>query len=344
MSNDNLPAENAGPVADAPRSSAELVDDIADLLEDPAEDLPEDDQAQAKAGETDEGDEPEVEIDPEDVENAESADDEDGSEPEIKGGRFAPDSAKVTLEDGSVITVAELKRNNLFQRDYTKKTTDLAAEREQINARKSEVDQQAQSLAQLAERLTEFSKAYLPQPPEPFTGNSDDDPLGYMRYMKARDAYDTAVRSFNGIVEGRTQLTAKEQHEREEQATKALSDELQLLRTKDRFFADNDRAKAFFAEAAEKGAGYWDLTPDDVRGLRSHKAIRILRDAMNYRKALEKAANTQKQVQAKPVMVKGGKRADPRTKVSSEKVARSERLRRDGSFQNGVAALMDLDL
>lgn len=344
MSNDNLPAENAGPVDDATKTSAELVDDIADLLEDPSEDLPEDDKAQAKAGETDEGDEPEIEIDPEDVANEDDAADEDGSEAEIKGGRFAPDSAKVTLEDGTVITVAELKRNNLFQRDYTKKTTELSAEREQINARKSEVDQQAQSLAQLAERLTVFSQTYLPKPPEPFQGTPDTDPLGYMRYMQQREQYESAVAAFNGIADGRTQLTAAQQAEQDDRDKQALAAEVEMLRQSDKFFADPGKVNAFFAEAVEKGGKYWGLTREDVEGLRSHKAIRILREAMLYRRAVEKSGSTQKQVEAKPVMVKGGKRADPKARVSSEKTARSERLRRDGSFQSGVAALMDLDL
>jgi 5-formaminoimidazole-4-carboxamide-1-beta-D-ribofuranosyl 5'-monophosphate synthetase len=68
----------------------------------------------------------------------------------------------------------------------------------------------------------------------------------------------------------------------------------------------------------------------------------ILRDAMRYRKALAKAPEVNRQVQAKPAMAKGGKRADPNARVSSDQRARSERLRKDGSLENGVARLMDL--
>jgi hypothetical protein len=42
-----------------------------------------------------------------------------------KGGEFVPDTGKVTLADGTILTVAELKRNNLFQQDYSRKTMDL---------------------------------------------------------------------------------------------------------------------------------------------------------------------------------------------------------------------------
>ncbi len=226
---DNLPGVEPGPVDTSAPTEAQLVSDIADLLDDDPETEPvEGKEDQATAG-TDDGDEPDIDVS-EDVEDEAKADDPDGSqEPEIKGGRFAPDSAKVTLEDGSVITVADLKRNNLFQRDYTKKTTELAAEREQITTRKSEVDQQAQSLTQLAERLTEFSQKYLPQPPEQFTGTPDTDPLGYMRYMQQREQYEQAVNEFNGIQQGTSQLTAEQQRQQDEQANQAWAAEASAL-------------------------------------------------------------------------------------------------------------------
>lgn len=172
MSDDNLP-EASGPVDDELKTFDQSVEDISNLLgDDPATDPIAGDADPAKADAGDDGDEPEIDVS-EDVEDSEGDENEDGSdEPEIKGGRFAPDTAKVTLEDGTVITVADLKRNNLFQRDYTKKTTELAAEREQINSRATEVNQQAQSLAQLAERLQHFSHTYLPTPPRTVPGHA----------------------------------------------------------------------------------------------------------------------------------------------------------------------------
>lgn len=340
---DNLPGEQPGPVDDAPKSEAELVADIADLLDDDPETDPAKEEAQATAGKTDDGDEPEIEIEPEDVEDKAEADDPDGSqEPEIKGGRFAPDSAKVTLDDGSVITVADLKRNNLFQRDYTKKTTELAAEREQITARKSEMDQQAQSLAQLAERLTVFSQKYLPQPPEPFTGTPDTDPIGYMRYMQQKEVFEQAVAEFNGIDSGKSQLTEAQQRELAEQAHQASSTEVAKLIERDKFFAKPENVKAFFDDAVALGGEAWGLTAEDIGALGSHKGFLVLRDAVRYRKAIAKAEGVKQQVQAKPVVAAGGRRADPKARVTAERNARSERLRTTGSFEAGVAAIEDL--
>lgn len=342
MQIDNLPGVEPGPVDTSAPTEAQLVSDIADLLDDdPETDPVEGKEDQATAGAADDGEDPEIDVS-EDVEDEAEAEDPDGSqEPEIKGGRFAPDSAKVTLEDGTVITVADLKRNNLFQRDYTKKTTELAAEREQITTRKSEVDQQAQSLTQLAERLTAFSQKYLP----PHPGEPPSNPTDYVAwhdYNLAERAYMQAVNEFNGIQQGTSQLTEEQQRQQDEQANQAWASEAAALVERDKFFADPKKVQAFFDEAVTLGGDAWGLTREDIAGLRSAKAFQVLRDAVRYRKALAKAPQVEKQVQAKPVVAIGGRRADPKARVSAQKQARSERLRATGSFEDGIAAIEDL--
>lgn len=342
MSDDNLP-DVPGPVEDAPKTFDQSVEDISNLLgDDPETDPIAGDADPATAEASDDGDEPEIDVS-EDVEDSEGDENEDGSdEPEIKGGRFAPDTAKVTLDDGTVITVADLKRNNLFQRDYTKKTTELAAEREQITARATEVNQQAQSLAQLAERIQLFSQNYLPTPPEPFQGTPDTDPIGYMKYMQAQEKYQAAYSQYMAIDQERQKLTEAQQREQEEMSAKAIESEFATLRSKDAFFADAGKVRGFLDEVSTKGAEWWGLTLERIGKMQTAEEFLILRDALRYRKALAKAPEARQQVQAKPAMAKGGKRADPKARISSEQRARSERLRNDGSLENGVARLMDL--
>lgn len=341
MSDDNLPGE-PGPVDDA-KTFDQSVEDISNLLpDDPATDLIAGDADQATADAEDDGDEPEIDMS-EDVEDEEGAEDADGSEePEIKGGRFAPDTAKVTLEDGTVITVADLKRNNLFQRDYTKKTTELAAEREQVTRKASEVDQQAQSLAQLAERLQVFSHTYLPTPPEPFQGTPDTDPIGYMKHMQATEKYNLAYSQYMAIDQERQRLLEAQQQEQAAKAAEAIDAEFATLRSKDAFFSDATKVKGFLDEVTTKGAEWWGLTPERIGRMQTAEEFLILRDALRYRRAVAKAPEVTKQVQAKPAMARVGKRADPGARVSSQKQARSEQLRTSGTLEAGVARLMDL--
>lgn len=335
MPDNNLPGD-PGPVDDA-GSIETAAEGIADLLEDPETDLPEGSE-DATAG-PDDQDDPDIDVS-EDVEDEEDADDPDGSDPEIKGGRFAPDSAKVTLEDGSVITVAELKRNNLFQRDYTGKTQALSEERKQFDERKSAVDQQAQSLAQLAERLTAFGQRYLPTPPDPPTDPNDY--VGWHNYRMQKDAFDEAISSFNGIVVEQNRLTQGQQFEQQDQDRQAWANEAARLVEQDQFFSDPKKVQAFFDDAVSMGDAWGGLTAEEIGGLRTHKAFLVLRDAVRYRKALAKSAGVQKQVQAKPVVQPGGRRADPKARQSAARQARSEQLRKSGTIDDAAASIADL--
>jgi hypothetical protein len=343
MSDNNLPAPT-GPVDDAPKTFDEGVSDISSLLADPETDLLKEDEDTANAAPVDdEGDDPEIDVS-EDVENEDEPEPQDGPQDEIKGGRFAPDSAKVTLDDGTVITVAELKRNNLFQRDYTKKTTEHSEAVKAFEAQRSQVDQQAQSLTQLAERIQAFAQNYLPLPPEPFQGTPQTDPIGYMTYMQQKAAYEDAVAAFQGIGDQSRSVSEATEQEEAEARRKAWAAEAATLIERDRFFADKAKVNSFLSEVVQSGNEWWGLTEGDVNGITSHKQMLILRDALRYRKALAKAPEAQKQVQAKPVMQSGGRRFDPKAKSSAERQARSERLRNTGNIDDAVELLKSLPL
>jgi hypothetical protein len=103
-------------------------------------------------------------VEPEDAsqEDPVGEQDEDGSQRQ----EFAAFDTKVRLDDGSVITVGELARNNLFQRDYTRKTTELAAERETFEAQRSKVGQYAQAMAAERDFFLQVAGSLLPQPPD----------------------------------------------------------------------------------------------------------------------------------------------------------------------------------
>jgi hypothetical protein len=124
MADTNL-SPSGEPVVTTPPTEDQLVDDLANLLEPPETDQPtEPKEGTAAAPETDDDDP--LGLNAEDEAAAADADDPDGPEAEIKGGRFAPDSAKVKLDDGTTISIAELKRNNLYHAGFTQKTQQLS--------------------------------------------------------------------------------------------------------------------------------------------------------------------------------------------------------------------------
>ena len=341
MADDNLPS---GTVSDAePKTDGELIDGLADLLDDDPETDPVGEDKAKPATEIDDDPDGLNEIEAEDV-DADGGDDPDGSEPEIKGGRFAPDSAKVTLDDGSVITVADLKRNNLFQRDYTKKTTELSAEREQINALKSEVDQYAQQLNANREYLAWYAEQHAPKPPEPFKGNPQDDPLGYMQWTQARDQWAAHQQAYQVFQQQRAFEEQQRQGETQKQRAERLRAEAAVIQEAYPILRDPVKGKAFL-DATERDAGkYFGLKPEDLTiAAEDRRLFQVLRDAIAYRRAKEAAPKAQQEV-AKRRPVQPGKRQAPSAQANREKQVLTERLRKSGSLDDGAALLSRFNL
>lgn len=347
MSDDNLP-EESGPVEDAPKTYDEQVEGLSELLDDPEADPAREpkDEAAAEAEDPTEEDDDDplgLEADAEDVET-DDADETDGSEePEIKGGRFAPDSAKVTLDDGTVITVADLKRNNLFQRDYTKKTTELAAEREQITSLKSEVDQYAQQLSQFREYVEWYAETHLPKDPGPFQGNRQTDPVGYLDWTAKRDEYLAHQQAYQFAQQQKQVEEQRKSGETQQQAQERLAKERDALLKAMPVLKDPVKGKTAWSTLVAGAAEHYGISEDEINTMTDHRLIVGLRDALAYRRIKAKAPQVQAQVAQKPPP-NSGRRAPPHAAESKGRKARAEQLRNSGSFEAGVAALQDFDL
>lgn len=351
MSERDLPQGTAN---DAPMSFNEGVSSIEALFQDPApkpdtkaKDVEEhevetDDTAEQ---DTDEGVEPdeedgdeEVETDADEQGEVEDADDDGSEEPELKGGRFAPDTAKVTLDDGTVTTVGELRRNNLFQRDYTRKTQELAEERKQFFQERQVVEQTAQQIAQQRDFLLQAAQRLLPKAPD--RSMMDSDPVGY---MQAKAAYDEQMVAVNHLAQLQSHSQAQRQYEEQQQAVRLRQEEGQKLVSAMPELRDPARYQQFWAESVDVMSSY-GFSADEIAAQNDHRIYLAMRDLAELRKIKAKAPKVQEEVRQKPKMIKGSRRMDPKAKISREAEARSERLRKTGSFEDGVAALMNLDL
>ena len=323
------------PESDLPQGTAEDstlsfndgVDAISNLIEDPETDP----QDTVEAKDTADSETP-------DEADAEDAEDPDGSEP-LKGGRFAPDSAKVTLDDGSVITIAELKRNNLFQRDYTRKTTELKTERDAFAQQKSQLDQHAQSLAQQRDFILSAAQKFIPQPPSRELLQSDP-----LQYMQAKADYEERMQVFNQLAyqqQANSRLTEEQQAE----ATNQLrQEESKRLLEAIPEFKDRNVYQNFWNDAVETMASKYGFSKTEIEETLDHRFYVAMRDLVKFHKALNKAPQVKQEVEKKPQMISGSRRMDPKAKTSREAQQRAENLRKSGSFDAGVAALMDLNL
>lgn len=313
-------------------------DDISNLLADPVTDLEEEDQGQ-EANSDDAGDETESEDEAdEQEEDTVDADDSDGSE-EVKGGRFAPDTAKVTLEDGTVITVAELKRNNLFQRDYTRKTTEHKEAVKAFEQHQVTVGNHAKALAAQRDFLLQAAKQFLPAPPDRAMINTD-----IFGYQNALADYQEKMGVINQLHQQSQADQDRIAQEMEGARKEAVRLEAQKLTEVMPELAKPENYQKFWSETVDTMAGYGFSAEELNESANDHRFYKVFRDLMKYRKAIQQAPKVRENVQGKPKLISGGKRMDPKAKTSREAQARSQKLRSSGSIQDGIAALMDLDL
>lgn len=346
---------NSGTVpesVDAPMTFDEGVNGIADLLKDPETDLQETTEAQHDAAADDatdpdadmaEGEEAPEDDTAEDVET-ETADEADGSdETEYAGGRFAADNAKVKLDDGTTITIAELKRNNLFQRDYTRKTTELAQEREQVTRLKSEVDEYAQKLNESRDYLAWFAETYLPADPGPYKG-SPNDPVAYLEHMQRREQAQMVQQAFEQFKSQTEAQTAKQRAEAEKQAKEKLSSEREALVRTFPALKDPQKEKSFWDNLKKGAQERYGLDPQLIDTIGDHRMVRILHDALEGARLRQAAPQVKQQVEQKPKIITGSKRQAPQNAARREAELRKQRLRETGDFRAGVASLMDLEL
>jgi hypothetical protein len=346
MADNNLSGE-PGPDVTTPQTFDENVEDISKLLSDPVTDPAEDAEEEAAAAtepEAVEDDDPlGLDVEAEDVGEADEEEPDGSEESEIKGGRFAPDTAKVTLDDGSVITVADLKRNNLFQRDYTKKTTELKAKETEVEALKSEVSQQAQSLAQFRDYAAWYAEQNLPKQPAPFTGNRIADPMGYLEWSQKNDEWLAHVEAYNQFQAHKQAEEQSKAGETQKQAEARLARERDALLKAIPVLKDPVKGKQTWEAIVAGAQSEYGITAEEVNTVGDHRMLVALRDALAYRRIKAKAPQVQAQVAAKPAM-KPGKRAPTNAGPSKERAARSEQLRKTGSIDDAVALLSSFNL
>jgi hypothetical protein len=337
------PSPEAG--NDEPLSFDAGTEAIAGLLSDPVTDLQKEDQAQDEEAETEteaaEGEEPEAEEATEEAEAAEETEEEDGP-PEVTGGKFAADTANVRLKDGSVISVQDLKRGFLSQQSFTRGTQENAKERETLASQKAEVEQYARTLQEQRDLVLQAAQQFLPQPPDRslLDRNSPNfDPITYAALKAEYDDRIGVINNLHNASKSDLDRAAKEQAGQSE-ATRKQEVELLLKAMPD--LAKPEVQKKFWADSVETMAEY-GFSQEEMNNSLDHRVYRIFRDLTAYRKARSRIPAVKEEVQSKPVLT-GKKRMDPKAKSSREHQARSEQLRKTGSFDAGVSALMDLDL
>lgn len=232
--------------------------------------------------------------------------------------------------DGQEIEVAEdeLLRGYSRQQDYTKKTMELAQQRQQVD----QVAAQAQAeRAQYQSHLQQLAAALgeqLSAPPD--MALLDSDPVEYMRqqhlYTQRQAAYQNAQLEIQ-----RNEHQTRQQQEQAMQRHLATEREQLIANLPE--WADDAKAAADKAEIVKDLAAR-GFTPEQIAQIGDHRAILMAREAMLYRQMIAKAKETTKKVEALPPrMQKPG--ATPKT--TDGRTVDMQALKRSGKVDDAAA-------
>ena len=303
------------------------------LDEQPAEE-PEEETLEADA------DEQVDEVDAEDDEADEAEDDEaedDDDDEEAEELEEEPASALYTVKVDGVekqVTLDELRRGYSGQEYIQTQMRQVAEGRKEVEAIYTALQNEAQQVAALRQRLEAGNFPQQPVPPsrELF----DADPIGY---MEAKLKYDEDMASWQQSM-GELEQVSHRQRQMQQQALQyQLAQEMQKLQQAIPEFGDREKATQLQKAILETGQSY-GYSPEELNEVADSRAVRILHDAMKYRQMVAAQGEVQKKVEkVRPVVKPGAKRSATTGKVKQSKQAAS-RMKQTGSIDDVAKFLL----
>src|SRR6056300_672140 len=330
------------------------VDALAGILE-PDEPDNQDQNPKAQKAETQESEEDAEEetLEAESDEQPEDSEEEGDEEEEESGADEETDEEEtfelnddleIELEDGEKTTLKDLKEAKKqaveFQRDYTRKTTELSQARDSFAKEQAEV---AQKLAEQARSEREYNaqilQNFLPQKPDPRM--IEEDPIGYQQSMAY---YDHAMEQYHGL----RQRLEYDKQQREEQLLQAdeefLQQQKRTLLERMPELKDPKRYQSFVSDINNVFAKSYGFSQAELSTVRDARFAEVMRDAIAYRKLQESKPKAKAKLEGKPKMLRGSKRQSPNATRVKAAQQRKQKLMQTGSLEDAVNSLMDFDL
>lgn len=312
------PEEDNAAATDA--LEAETTEEVVEEAE-----APEEMEATEQDNSVVEGSEEELEVE----EDAESSEDESFN---ILGA--------VVEVDGEEITVEELKAANLRQRDYTRKTQELAEQRKTLEAQYSEIEreraQYAQMLPALQQRLEQKE-----QEPDWDTLYDTDPTMAAKAERQWRKQQDEREAQMQAVQAEQQRLQALQQQKVQQMQEQYVSQQREILPEVIPEWRDNKVAAQEATQIRDflLGEGF---TEQDIGGLTNATLVKLARKAMLYDRGetrVTAAKAKPKKARAKTLR-SGSKASQPRPKSDAQKAIQN--AKQSGRVQDAASAIKAL--
>jgi hypothetical protein len=252
------------------------------------------------------------------------------------------DLLSATVEvDGEEITVEELKRGNLRQRDYTRKTQELAEARKQLEANYEEIQRERAQYAQMLPALQERLQQPVEQEPDWDTLYDTDPVMAAKAERQWKKQQEERTAQLQAVEAERQRMMGLEQQRLEQMQAQYFEQQRQILPELIPEWRDNSvaskEAKDIRSFLLKEG-----FSEQDVNGLTNATLVKLARKAMLYDQGQTRATEAKKKpkTQKTKTLKAGSRSTQPRPK--SEQQQALQRVRQTGRVQDAAAAIKTL--
>ena len=248
-------------------------------------------------------------------------------------GRFVGVDGNVRLPDGSVVKVKDLVEGNLRLSDYTRKTQEVASEKQALESRSAQLQETERQIMEAHQLNQAFLQAIQPQMPQ---WNSED-PIGS---MEARALYEQQLQQWNNLAQGfqqQTQQARQRQAQQQQEEYRNL-----LLQNQERLIARHPWAKdpakreAFKKEFLEGPGKEWGFTADDLDSLVDHRYGDVFIWAVRGWKAAKGRPQADRKVHGKPPVQTPGRQRSAGDMGNAQIAQLEARFRQTGSLDDAA--------
>lgn len=305
-----------------------------------------DDALEAEAAQVDEAEMPdgqeeeyEAQADNSPVEGSESdLDDEDDDD----GDQYGTLDLSTTLEvDGEEITIEELRSGHLRQKDYTRKTQELAENRKAMEAQYQEIERERAEYAQLLPAMAERIQQAAEQEPDWDTLYDADPVMAAKAERQWRKEQEARVAQLQAVQAEQQRMQQIEAQKHEQMQQSYLEQQRQILPDIIPEWRDSKVAATEATQIRDflLGEGF---SEQDVSGMSNATLVKLARKAMLYDRG-ETRANEVKAKPKKPrtKTLKSGSRASQPKRTSAAQEAQN-RARKTGRVNDAAAAIKAL--
>lgn len=289
---------------------------------------------------------PEPEEAPEPVEGPEAEDFGTEESEDVEAEREADDApseselpqtvtVKVAGEEEEV-PLEEVTRGYQRQEDYTRKTQEVAEQREAVEQRAEALRAEREQYAQGLQVIEQTLGALAPEKPDPELRETNPS-----EYAERFAEWEKRQEQIQQVQQERQKTIQQHQEELQERKQKVLQREQEKLKSAIPEWVDEDTARQEKEQMAQYATEELGFEPERLSEVTDHRVVVLLRKAMKYDQLSDKSEEvTAEKKQEKPTTLEPGSRSGSKSESKSDPSSEAiERLKQTGSTDDAAEAI-----